>query len=53
MKQPKSMITGLKAKSEMSTNLGKDVTKIKVKNSGVNMPKFDSKPQSLKARSLK
>lgn len=46
-------ITGLKAKSEMNTSAGKDITKIKVKNSGVNMPSTGSKPTSLKARSVK
>lgn len=49
----KDKITSLKGKSEMNTSAGKDITKIKVKNSGVNMPSTAAKPQSLKARSVK
>lgn len=49
----KSKVTGLKGKSMMNTGTGKDITKIKVKNSGVNMPAANSKPQSLKARTKK
>lgn len=49
----KSKLTGLKGKSMMNTGTGKDVTKIKVKNNGANMPASNSKPQSLKARNKK
>lgn len=49
----KSKITGLKGKSIMNTGTGKDITKTKIKNSGVNMPAAKSKPQSLKARNKK
>lgn len=49
----KSKITGLKGKSMMNTGTGKDVTKIKMKDSGANMPASNSKPQSLKARNKK
>lgn len=46
----KNKITALKGKSMMNTGVGKDVTKIKVRNSGVNMPATNSKIQSIKAR---
>lgn len=46
----KSKVTSLKGKSMMHTGIGKDITKVKVRNSGVNMPATDSKIQSLKAR---
>lgn len=46
----KNKLTALKGKSMMNTGGGKDVTKIKVRNSGVNMPATNSKIQSIKAR---
>ena len=49
----KNKVTGLKAKSMMNTGAGKDPRKIKVKRSGVTLPRSGAKPQGLKARSGK